>query len=416
MANTRMTGPGKKLTIYIGEADRTGARPLYQAILERLKKEGLAGATVTRGVAGFGAHSRIHTAALLQLSEDLPLVIEVIDTPDQIERAVAAIGPLIKEGLVTLHDVEIVKYTHRALPDLPIDQPISTIMTTNPLAVSPETPVVAIVELLLKESFKAVPVIDGDRKVVGLISDGDLIDRGGMPLRLAVGQVLDEATVRDHLRSIREADQRARDIMTPKPICLDARTPIERAARRLVQLNLKRLPVIDEQGRLVGMLSRVDLLHTLVDAPPGVDSPVAVSGTTVGEVMSLHVPMVSEDTLLPDIVDKMVEGNWRRVIVVDRHEQPVGLITDGDLVARVTPKHRSGVIAALLGQGSARPVSTVTARQIMSEGVLTGSPDTALAEAVGQMLQRQYKRFVVVDPQGKPIGMVDRQTALRALL
>ena len=89
---------------------------MYQALLETLKKEGLAGATVTRGVAGFGAHSRIHTAALLQLSEDLPLIIEVVDTPEQIEKGLAAIGPLIKEGLVTLHDVEIVKYTHRALP------------------------------------------------------------------------------------------------------------------------------------------------------------------------------------------------------------------------------------------------------------------------------------------------------------
>ncbi|MBI5564117.1 MAG: DUF190 domain-containing protein [Chloroflexi bacterium] len=416
MTNIRMTGPGKKLTIYIGEADRAGARPLYQAILEKLKKEGLAGATVTRGVAGFGAHSRIHTAALLQLSEDLPLIIEVIDTPEKIEQGVAAIGPLIKEGLVTLHDVEIVKYTHRALPDLSTDRPVREIMTREPLAVNPETPVVEIVELLLKESFKAVPVIDHDRKVVGIISDGDLIDRGGMPLRLSVGQVLDEATLRDHVRSIREAGQRARDIMTAKPICLDARTPIDRAARRLVQTNLKRLPVIDEQGGLVGMLSRVDLLHALMNSPLEVQTHAQVRGATVGEVMSLHVPIVEEHTPLPDIVEKMVDGDWRRVIVVDRNERPVGLITDGDLVARVTPKERSGVVAALLGQGQVRSAGNTPARLIMSEGVLSGPPETLLADAVGQMLRRQYKRFVVVDAQGKPIGLVDRQTAVRALL
>ncbi len=416
MTNMRMTGPGQKLTIYIGESDRSGSRPLYQAILEKLKKEGLAGATVTRGVAGFGAHSRIHTAALLQLSEDLPLIIEVIDTPEAIEKGLVAIGPLIKEGLITLHDVEIVKYTHRALSDLPIDRPVREIMTCEPLAVQPETPVAEIVELLLKESFKAVPVIDHDRKVVGIISDGDLMDRGGMPLRLSVGQVLDEATLREHIRSIREAGQRARDIMTPSPVCLDARTPIDRAARRMVQTDLKRLPVIDEQGRLVGMLSRVDVLHSLVNAPPGMIAQTQASGTTVGEVMSLNMPTVDEDTLLPDIVDKMVDGDWRRVIVVDRHERPVGLITDGDLVARVTPKERSGVVAALLGRGPTHPSGNIPARKIMSEGVLTGPPETPLAEAVGQMLQRQYKRFVVVDARGKPIGLVDRQTALRALL
>jgi len=132
-------------------------------------------------------------------------------------------------------------------------------------------------------------------------------------------------------------------------------------------------------------------------------------------VMSLHVPMVDEQTPLPDIVEKMVEGDWRRVIVVDQDERPVGLITDGDLVARVTPKERLGVIAALLGHGPVRPASNTPARLIMSEGVLSGPPETLLAEAVGQMLQRQTKRFVVIDGQGKPIGMIDRQTALRAL-
>lgn len=416
MTDMRMTGSGKKLTIYIGEADRAGARPLYQAVLEKLKKEGLAGATVTRGVAGFGAHSRIHTAALLQVSQDLPLIIEVIDTAEKIERGLAAIGPMIQEGLITLHDIEIVKYTHRALPQLPTERPISEIMTRDPLAVKPDTPVAEIVGLLLKESFKAVPVIDADRKVVGIISDGDLMERGGMPLRLAVGQALDEATLREHIRSIREAGQQAKDIMTPSPVCLDERTPIDRAARRMVQTNLKRLPVIDEHGRLVGMLSRVDMLHALMSVPRGEPVSAPIRGTTVGEVMSLHVPMVDEHTPLPEIVEKIVEGDWRRVIVVDRKGQPVGLITDGDLVARVTPRERSGVVAALLGHGPVRPASNTPARLIMSEGVLTGPPDTPLAEAVVQMLQRQYKRFVVVDPQGRPIGMVDRQTALRALL
>jgi CBS domain-containing protein len=184
----------------------------------------------------------------------------------------------------------------------------------------------------------------------------------------------------------------------------------------MVQTNLKRLPVIDERGRLVGMLGRVDVLHSLVNVPIGSEEHAHATGTTVGEVMSLHVPMVDEHTPLPDIVEKMVEGDWRRVIVVDQQERPVGLITDGDLVARVTPRERSGVVAALLGHGFARPESNTPARLIMSEGVLTGPPETPLAEAVGQMLQRQYKRFVVVDTHGKPVGMVDRQTALRTLL
>lgn len=416
MTDIRMTGTAKKLTVYIGESDHAGHRALYQVILETLKKEGLAGATVTRGMAGFGAHSRIHTAALLELSLDLPMIIEVIDAPEKIERGLAVIGPLIKEGLVTLHDVEIIKYTHRALPELPGDRPVSEIMTANPLAVGPDTLAAEIVELLISRSFKAVPVIDSDRHVLGIISDGDLIDRAGMPLRLGVGQGLDEATLREHLQSIRATGKRARDIMTSPASCVDVRMPIDRAARRMVQTDLKRMPVVDEQERLIGMLSRVDLLRSLVKVAPEAEALSPAHGTTVGEVMSPHVPTVAEGAPLTEIIEHMVTGNVRRVIVLDQSGKPIGLITDGDLVARVTPHQRSNVIAALLGRSKAHVSEEATARSIMSPGVLSGPPETLIGQAVSQMLERPTKRFVVVDAAGKPIGIVDRQTLLRALL
>ena len=97
------------LSVYIGEADKWQGRPLYAAIVELLKAHGLAGATVTRGVAGFGAHSRIHTAAILRLAEDLPLVIQVVDTPEKIERAVELVSPMVSEGLVTVADIRVAR-------------------------------------------------------------------------------------------------------------------------------------------------------------------------------------------------------------------------------------------------------------------------------------------------------------------
>src|SRR3990172_1165396 len=101
-----------RLIIYIGESDRWRGKPLYAAILETLKSEGIAGATVVRGVAGYGAHSRIHTAAILRLSEDLPLRIEVIDSPDKITHAMEVISPMVREGLIALDEVQVVRYTH----------------------------------------------------------------------------------------------------------------------------------------------------------------------------------------------------------------------------------------------------------------------------------------------------------------
>jgi hypothetical protein len=109
----RITGPGKQLRIFIGESDRWHHRSLADAILEMLREEGLAGATVLRGVAGFGAHSRIHTAHVLRLSEDLPIVIEAIDRPDRIEKVMPRLDEMVREGLVVVSDVDIVVYRHR---------------------------------------------------------------------------------------------------------------------------------------------------------------------------------------------------------------------------------------------------------------------------------------------------------------
>jgi len=107
-----IVGPGRRLTIYIGEADKWHGRPLAQAIVERLRKEGIAGATVTRGVLGYGANSRMHTAQILRLSEDLPLIIEVIDSLDRIEAILPMVDEMVGEGLVVMSDVEIVHYRH----------------------------------------------------------------------------------------------------------------------------------------------------------------------------------------------------------------------------------------------------------------------------------------------------------------
>ena len=108
-----MEGPGKQLRIFIGESDRWQHRSLADAILEMLRAEGLAGATVQRGVAGFGAHSRIHTAHVLRLSEDLPIVIEAVDTAEHIAAVLPKLNEMVSEGLVMLADVEIITYRHR---------------------------------------------------------------------------------------------------------------------------------------------------------------------------------------------------------------------------------------------------------------------------------------------------------------
>ena len=95
------------LRIFIGESDTHDGRPLYQAIVETLRRQGLAGATVLRGIEGFGKSSRLHTAHILRLSEDLPIVIDCVDTDDKIEAVLPALDDMIGDGLITLERVEV---------------------------------------------------------------------------------------------------------------------------------------------------------------------------------------------------------------------------------------------------------------------------------------------------------------------
>jgi uncharacterized protein len=110
----KIEGEGKLLRIFIGESDRWHGKPLYQAIVERVREAGLAGATVLRGIEGFGADSRLHTARLLRLSEDLPVVIEIVDSAEKIETILPALDEMVGEGMVTVERVEVIAYRGRA--------------------------------------------------------------------------------------------------------------------------------------------------------------------------------------------------------------------------------------------------------------------------------------------------------------
>lgn len=106
----KLEGEGRLLRIFIGESDQWRHKPLYHEIVEMARREGMAGATVLRGIEGFGAHSRIHTTRILSLSEDLPLVIEIVDTADRIGAFLELVEEMIKEGLVTIEPVEVHLY------------------------------------------------------------------------------------------------------------------------------------------------------------------------------------------------------------------------------------------------------------------------------------------------------------------
>jgi uncharacterized protein len=104
---------GRLLRIFVGESDRWEGRPLYEAIVLEARTRHLAGATVIKGIMGFGAHSRIHTAKLLELSQDLPIVVEIVDAAEKIEAFLPDLEKMVGDGLITIESAEILLYRTR---------------------------------------------------------------------------------------------------------------------------------------------------------------------------------------------------------------------------------------------------------------------------------------------------------------
>lgn len=109
-----LSGEQVLVRVFIGESDRWHHRSLATALLERLREERFAGATVFHGIAGFGAHSVVHTSRILRLSEDLPVLIEIVDSEDRMERLTAILDEMVTEGLVTMEKVRVLKYAARS--------------------------------------------------------------------------------------------------------------------------------------------------------------------------------------------------------------------------------------------------------------------------------------------------------------
>lgn len=118
---TELPDTGELLRIFIGESDKYEGKPLYEWLVRQAREKGLAGATVVRGMEGFGARSRIHTTHILRLSEDLPMVVEIVDVAPKIEKFIRHIEPAVSEGLMTVERVRIRLYRSGSQSSTPLD-------------------------------------------------------------------------------------------------------------------------------------------------------------------------------------------------------------------------------------------------------------------------------------------------------
>ncbi|GFK94206.1 Hypoxic response protein 1 [Fundidesulfovibrio magnetotacticus] len=399
------------LRVYLSESAKSGSGPLYERLVKEANARGMAGATVLRGAMGFGAGSLVHSARVLRLAEDLPVVVEIVDTPARMEAFLPVVDELVEEGLVLLEDA-------RAVFHMPLR--VRDVMSSDVACVPPDTPVSRVMELLLERGVKAVPVVEEGR-VAGIVTGGDLLARAGMALRLDVRACL--PADQPGVCGLEDSSLTAREVMSAPAEVLDVRASVKEAVARMAAKGLKRLPVVDAGGRLAGIVSRADVLAAVGRAsavstalpalPPGV-------AATAAEAMVRDVPTASPETPLAQGLELMLSTPLRRVVVLDHDRRVLGMLLDREMVERFARAGHPGLLArlaeALSGRSApARDALEGTVGQAMTREVFTVAPDAPLDEVVRLLVERGVKRLVVAGRDGEFLGMVDRDQVLRRL-
>ena len=426
-----LVGKAKRVRIYIGEAEMIGHRPADAVIVEWLRRENAQGATVLRGVSGFGATGEIHVSNLVDVAQNLPMHRRVGrhgrrrgEAPSAAE---AAGAPRADHGgrhrrlcCTSLTPSRPAADGHRRGGDV-----TRGVRGREGRAVATG-----------RRSHAGEDVPGGPRRggrvPVGIITNGRSRAEGRPRVRVELLENLDKPEVHAVLERLAAGNKVAADVMTSGPVTIEAAAALPRAAEVMTHRRLKRLPVVDEHGALVGMLSRVDLLRTAaggLERKAMTAREMGLAGDTpLARVMRRDIPTVHPDTALPEVFQAIVSTRLNRALVVDSDHRVVGLVTDAELLERLTPSLRPGALrrahapapvrspegrggdrgTACAGASRGRPDVDVTSP--------TASEDTLLSDAITSMLKGGHKVLAVTDHEGRLVGMVDCADLLHGLV
>lgn len=441
-------GKAEVLTIYLGESDQWHGAPLYAELVHLLRTNGCAGATVTRAVLGYGAGKRLHEDDVWRLSSDASMIIQAIDQPERLHHLLPQISEMLPGGLITLHETNVLKYTHAHRQGLPTKLPVRQVMETAITTVGTTTPIAQIIDTLLAASFRSLPVVDEQQHLLGMIGTRDLINAGLLPVRRGVIRTVQQLgnseaeKLANSLEQARQQPGRAEDIMNRRICSIGPEQTVRDAAQKLLETGLRSLPVVDATGRLLGILTRTDLLQIVVTSP--LMSPQASSFTQplpleklahsplqeqpVTNFLHTDVPIVEEEALMADVIDALLTSPIKRVLVVDRGHRLRGIISDVDVLAHLQVPARQRWLDLLTGWARGKhgriPTSTLhtrpgkarKAREVMNSEVQSISADTTLQETVETMLRTGRTILPVLDAQERFQGVVRRADLLRLLV
>ena len=412
----------KKIEIFTSEQARWEGRPLYDAVVQFVHDLKIAArCLVTRGIEGSYENGEIATGRIEVLSYNMPLRITIIVPAAEAEKVLSQADVMVLEGIVAVEDLNVFSHkTHGLL--IPKHTKIRDIMTPDPKKVNLETTLDEVARLLLSSTFTGVPVVDQEGRPVGVISQGDLIYKAGMPVRLGLLANSDRQKVSLALEKL--ASKKAKEVMNRPAVTIEQDKLVTDAVNLMLKKQVKRLPVTDAEGKLVGNLSRLDVFHTILRECPDWQAfkkqQITVNLRYVSDIMRRDTSTVLPDTPIEEVIRLIDCNDLQRVCVVDQEGRFLGLISDRDLLAAFSD-HSSGIWDFFVSRISAteraplgEDLRAQTAGEVMNTKIVTIQEDAPINEAIRLMLDKAIKRLPVVDEGGKFKGMISRDGLMRA--
>jgi PII-like signaling protein len=417
------TEPIQRVRIYLNERDQAEGQSLYLAALERLRREGATGATALRGIAGFGAGSRLRTSGIADFTP-APILIEWVDRAERVARVLPALDDLLPDALITIEDLRAYRAVLRAAGPFG-DRTVGQMMAREVAAATRDMSLRAAAELMIERGQPLLPVLDARGGVVGVLSDGDLMRRAGLelPPRLFGALTADER--RAVLDRLAPGDVAA--ALTADPRSAYVESPVPLAISPMIEWGFDLLPVLDRDGRLAGLFGVEQALRAGLrnaDAADDLAGPGAVRAaeppTPVGLVMQRAVPTIMAATPLPETLARVLAAPDRFLVVLDAG-RPLGTLTDLYLARTLGEPLRSIWLAALRIPAVPLPTMLDGAETELTAGGVaeldTPSIDVQapLDTAIQRMLAGGYQRLLVLDDHGQVAGLLARRSLLRAL-
>ncbi len=417
----------KKIEIFSSEEARWQGQPLYAAVVQFVHDLKIAArCLVTRGIEGSYESGELATGRLEVLSYNMPVRITIIVPASESERILAKAAEMVTDGIVAVQDLSVVSHRTRGIL-IPRQTRVRDIMTPAPKKVGLDDSLAEVARLLLSSTFTGLPVVDGENRPVGVIAQGDLIYKAGMPMRIGLLAESDRQKVSAVLEAL--APRRAREVMTRPAVTIEQDKPVTEAVQLMLEKKVKRLPVVDAAGRLAGILSRVDVFRTSMRESPDWKAfqaqEIRVENLrSVADIMRRDTPTVLPDTPVEEVIRLIDRNDLQRVGVVDQAGRFLGLISDRDLLVAFSERH-PGIWDYFVSkipftergrrhQDLQRQLELKTAGEIMNTHIVTVQEDAPIDEALQLMLERAIKRLPVIDAEGIYQGMVSRDSLLRA--